>query len=429
MHTTEHVRAVAGRGKIALPTLKKSLAPFFRRHSNSTLSERPGRWRIECPWGDPTVALALRPKSARLIDDLNHVLLPPRFSAIWHVDSKDMEFIFTTLPVDSKLRNRVFEFVYDGRGYRCEYGDSSKRLLRIAAASRPVGSPTGTDHRNLYQFWLLMHYTEEHPDADRLKSERPTSFWIRNIEYEENALVDFSRLLNFYMTQFDAESPRIIIHEPDRPKPSAFKDPFAKTREFPSQIRSKRLDPYLLGLWESALNAPDPFRRFIYFYQVIEYCAFYHLTEDVLRSIKRVICTPDALTRERDCAREILDALVLDKMTEAQKFATVIERTVDPATLWTIIEPNAGHFATEVTFEGGFVLPPLIKANWSIDDFKVAWTPKFSDLLRKIRNALVHSRESRMVGNIAPHKENYHKLAPWLPLLRAAAHDTMLFGE
>ena len=64
-----------------------------------------------------------------------------------------------------------------------------------------------------------------------------------------------------------------------------------------------------------------------------------------------------------------------------------------------------------------------------MDDFRVSWSPKFGDTLRRIRNALVHARESRMVEVIAPIGENYEKLAPWLPPLRVAAMDAIVYSK
>jgi hypothetical protein len=80
-------------------------------------------------------------------------------------------------------------------------------------------------------------------------------------------------------------------------------------------------------------------------------------------------------------------------------------------------------------FDGGFRLPPLIKDDWKKEDFFTAWTPKLPDALRKIRNALVHSREARMVNVIAPTRKNYHLLRPWIQPLQIIAYHTLVYRE
>jgi len=100
---------------------------------------------------------------------------------------------------------------------------------------------------------------------------------------------------------------------------------------------------------------------------------------------------------------------------------------VDPKEIWKELQPYKDYFSADVVFDGGFSLPALIKADWEVGDFVAAWTPKFPDALRKIRNALVHAREMRMVNVISPTKANYDRLRPWIaPLSLAAMQVTIL---
>lgn len=45
---------------------------------------------VSAPWGDETVRLHLPEDAGELIDTLNAVALPTRYSAIWHKDSKEL---------------------------------------------------------------------------------------------------------------------------------------------------------------------------------------------------------------------------------------------------------------------------------------------------------------------------------------------------
>lgn len=412
-----------------LARLRERLQVFLDRNPGSELRERGKSVVMAAPWGDPTLILQIDEGADDLIAALNAVYLPPRLTAIWHLDSRDLEIIFTAHPLRPSLRERSFEFQLGGRTYRCLFAPSSSRLMAIAVASRPTAPPSETDHRNLQSYFLYHHHVKEHPDSELAKEGCPTSFFIRGLEYEEDSVIQLVRELNFFMAYADPKTPKILVHRSQISGAPSHKDPLTAAEQFPSLLRGRHVDPNLLGLWESSINAADPFRRFIYLFQILEYCAFYHVQEDILRVIRRAIQSPDAPARVGEIAREILDAVVEDRVQEPQKLIAGIDRCVDPASLWKMIEPNTGHFAQELRFDGGFVLPALISERWTLEDFRRAWSPKFADSLRKIRNALVHARESRQVGVIAPTQENYEKLGPWLAPLQVAAMEAIVFGD
>lgn len=413
----------------ALAKLQERLQRFLDRNPGSELKERGKSMVVAAPWGDPTLTLRIDESAEDLIAALNAVYLPPRLTAIWHLDTCELEIIFTALPLRPALRERSFEFQLGGRTYGCQFAPSTPRLMAIAVASRPVGPPSETDHRNLQSYFLYHHHVKEHPDSELAKEGGPTSFLIRGLDYDENLVIQLVRELNFFMAYADPKTPRILVHRSQSSGAPSHKDPLTAPEVFPALLRGRHVDPYLLGLWESSVNAADPFRRFIYLFQILEYCAFYHVQEEILRVIRRAIQAPDAPARVGEIAREVLDAVVEDRVQEAQKLVGGLDRCVDPARLWSMIEPNAKHFAQDLRFDGGFVLPALISDRWSLEDFRRAWSPKFADSLRKIRNALVHARESRQVGVIAPTQENYDKLAPWLAPLQVAAMEAIVFGD
>lgn len=412
-----------------LPILKKRLGDFLERNPGSDVKERDKSQVVVEPWGDPTLILRIDDRGDDLISALNAVYFPPRLTAIWHSDSRDLEVIFTAFPVKPALRERSFEFQLSGGTYRCEFAKSTSRLMAIAAASRPIAPPSETNHRNLQSYSLYYHHAKEHPDSELSKEGGPISFFIRSLDYDENRVIQLVRELNFFMSYVDPRTPRILVHRAQSAGSHRHNDPLTAPDSFPALLRGRHLDPYLLGLWESSANSADPFRKFIYLFQILEYCAFYHVQEEIFRVISRAIQAPDAPSRIGEIAREVLDAVVEDRVQEAQKLIGGLDRCVDPAKLWRMIEPNAQHFAHDIRFDGGFVLQALINERWSLVDFRRAWSPKFADSLRKIRNALVHARESRQVGVIAPTQENYEKLAPWIAPLQVAAMEAIVFGD
>jgi len=175
------------------------------------------------------------------------------------------------------------------------------------------------------------------------------------------------------------------------------------------------------------MDAPDAFRRFLYLYQILEFAAFYFLQEQMFQAVRRTIVSPDCAARPADAARRILDALAEDKSAPDAKLVSVVQALVDPELVWNEIKAARATFAAPFEFEGGFALPSLILAKWELDDWKASWIPKYPDALRKLRNALVHARETRQPSSLAPTRANHERLRPWLGLLSSTAMQVMLF--
>jgi hypothetical protein len=159
----------------------------------------------------------------------------------------------------------------------------------------------------------------------------------------------------------------------------------------------------------------------------LEYAAFYYLSESVAQTVRRVLTAPEIVVRPEQGVRQILEALAEFKAADDEKIVAVVKQVVDPVILWREIEPNRAAFSMETVFEGGFSLPPLVRDDWSLEDFKISWTPSLAHSLRKLRNALVHGREARIAKVVLPTKANYQRLRPWRELLTVIAAHTILY--
>jgi len=406
------------------------LAPFLENNRDANIEQRGRFCVITSPWADPTFVVVVASTEHALVDALNAVQLPPRFSALWHRDSKDLEFIYTPAPVDPNLRSRSFAFGSQGRTFQCEFGSASDRLLLIADAIRPIAPSPATEYRNLLAFQVFMRCRKRVLDLDNELAVEPTSFWIRNVDIAEIDVVGLARSLNFYMHYFDHHTPRIILHEePQERAPTS--DPIRYPHgPFPTSISGRQLDPYLLGLWETSASG-EPLRRFLYSYQIIEYVAYYYMKEAALHTVKRILASPATPVQINEAARQIHEAVVANQsIGEPDKIKAVVKQLVDPTVIWKEIEPNLDYFCSEVKFDGGFTLSALLSKRCDLDDFQVVWNSgSFPDTLRHLRNALVHSREARMGGVIAPTRANYDLLRPWLGPLSVTAMQVVACWE
>lgn len=406
--------------------IRERLQTFILNNPEAEYRGDGGTRRICRPWGDPTLELRIPEDNPDpLIDALNAVYLPPRFTAVWHRDSRDLELIYTAHPVEQEVRSRSFVLRFGDREFRCEFGSASERLCTLAAAAIPVAPPTDTQHRNLASFSVSRHTTRRGGNG---APPEPTSFWIRHVEWDENAIAELARHLNFYMRHFDRESPVMLVH--DEPRENSAVKPRRRypLGDFPPIISARPLDPYLLGLWSHSLGG-DPFLRFLHGYQILEYAAFYYSKESVLHTLRRILASPETPSRLDDAVRRAMDALAEDRTSEEHKLVSVFKQLVDPRAVWDEIEPNKDYFCGDVRFDGGCSIEPLLKPDWGFDDFVTAWIPKFPDSLRKLRNAFVHSRDPRLGGAILRTAANYDRMRPWLAPVSVAADQVILYRD
>ena len=401
---------------------RAKLQEFLSRNPEAAIKAGGREPSVSRPWGDESIEIPLHSDDEALFEALNAVRLPPRFTAIWHEDTSELEIIFTVLSKKNYLLGRKFEFRYRGSCYHCGFGPSSPRLRVIARKARPSGIAPQFDLRNLQPYYRFEHMLDEQPDASYVVNGTPVSFWIRGIDgYDDDYIGELARNLNFHMSYFDRHIPTILIHEESAGSDETDELHPAQVGYFPDTLSGQDIDQHLLILWESARRG-DPFLRFIHYYQILEYAGFYHVKDKIRREVEQAIAAPDVVSRSEKVAQQILDAVSADRRTDEQKISAMIEECVDPQEMWELLAQSLGDFSKEVKLDGGFVLPALVSASTSYEDFEQSWNKKFATALHQVRNALVHARESRQSTMIAPTTANHARLSPWLlPLSRTAA--------
>lgn len=108
----------------------------------------------------------------------------------------------------------------------------------------------------------------------------------------------------------------------------------------------------------------------------------------------------------------------LNSLRLFDKFSGVYHRdTAEFEVLWTAF-----------TFDGGFVVKPLVGAGETESTFCTR-TAQFADSIRKIRNTLSHGKEQETAGIILPTTRNFNLLRPWLHLIATAAGEVVLHKD
>ena len=416
-------------GEAEANLLRAKLQPFLSLNPEADFSTEGGEPSVSRLWGEEAIEVPLSSDDDELVEALNNLRLPPRFTAIWHEGTREFEVIVSVLPPEIYLFEREFEFHYRGESYHCSFGRSSPGLMAIAGRARTSGKLSDSGFRNLHPYQRFASLLKSNPDAAYVKNRRPTSFWIRGLkDYDDDRIGDLVRNLNFHMSYFDLRTPTILIHEDSMAFPKVHDVHRAHRESFPPAISGQDIDQHLLILWDSAQRG-DPFLRFIHYYQILEYAGFYHIKDQVRREVERAIAAPDVMSRPEKAAQQILDAVSADRRPDTHKIDAMIVECVDPQEMWTVLEGSLKDFRKEVELDGGFVLPALVSATTSYEDFEQAWNERFANALHRVRNALVHARESRQSTMIAPTTANRSRIYPWLLPLSQTAARVMLYSK
>jgi hypothetical protein len=427
---------IAEAGIVAAPaekpevvTCKGALSTFLEKNAASAIGEEDSfddmKVCIRNPWGDPSLVIICPEDDPQFYEHLNAVILPERLSAIWHSDTKDLEVIWTAYqlaPSQKEIVGRQFEFKHEHGNFACEFGKSSTRLLSIAKYMRPIAM-SGTSFRNLFSFMGLTQ-REDGGDWPEDMGE-PTSFWIRNIEWQEETVLEIIRSLNFYLTYYDNRSQTVVIHTIDEDDTVSPRVRYI-SGSFPKTISSRKLDDILINFWNAA-HEGDEARRFLYYYRIIEYASFSYLDGTVRWAIKKILASPNANDDASAITERLIAAIAESKLDEYGKFAAIIRETVDIKLLWAEVNANKGAFTTETKFDGGFPLQALVAPNPREEDFIVRGHEVFTKAIRDLRNGLSHAREQKSATVITPTINNFNLLRPWVNLIATAAGEVVLY--
>jgi hypothetical protein len=415
--------------KTKSPKLRTECKDFLVNNPWSKLQEDKKELQIRLPWNDSSLILAIGKKeyaNASLLDD---VLLPERFNGIYHKKERKFEFIFNTL-FDKKENapSEPFKFHLRSRTLSCCYAAPSKAALFLARVFVPVYTSVASVFRNLDSLEELQNLGPlSRLNKGYLQNRKGLSFFLEPVDdYDEDEFVTLCKHLNFYMSYFERESPQIEIVQVGSPAEDSDELPLQKS--LPTTINARELDQFLLDLSSTARDA-EVRLRFLYYYQILEYSAFYWVEDYVKASICKVLMAPDLQSRLDDYFPKLIEALGPTRQQDEHKIRKVIEARVEPRAVWNEIKQNMPYFSSEHAFEGGFVIDPFVSKEMSEDAFVKMWSPKAFEVLRGIRNSLVHARESRTQSVISPTVGNDKLLEPWVPVIRLMAEQVMIFED
>ena len=413
--------------------VKALLHPFLESHPDVAIEYREvgrkpeTRLCITKPWGEDGLIIALPKDIETFSEALNNILLPERYTAIWHRDTKDFEIIWTALLLSEEIediKNREFLFSLDSKEYKCSFGRSSERLLTLASQAVPIAK-SHTEHRNLMSF---RYYVENKKDSTSgiVPIGEPYSFWIRNVEWDEDRVLQLVRHLNFFLTYYDRESPEILVHT--APDKKASNQPRYLIDTFPNRIDTHEIGDDLLQLWMASREG-DAARRFIYSYRIIEYASHAYIDIEARRKVHRLLTKPHARSDLGALTDKVISTTLMKTMDDVQKMNNLLNDILSTESLWREIERHRSAFTSNVIFDGGFTLKKLIDDSETFETFKTNGIPTFINRARNIRNHLSHGRDRSTQATITPTVVNFRRLEPWTAAISVLAGEVLIFSN
>lgn len=417
--------------------MDKNLEDFKKNNPLVEIKEEMEHINIENSWCDRTFMLRF-PKDQDF-SAIGDIELPIEFSAIYHKAAQKLEFIFAPLPETDVFLNRKASFYYKGHSYKTEFTEPSETLILLAKGFKEVESRSDSLHRNLREF--RDYYQDEQTEQTKsyYKDKKPYCFFISgNIKKIKDELVEFCKHLNVYLKFFDRKSPTVHIIDTEQLMEDEFKMP-CKTEDsdYPDTIAMSSIDPVAVDLLQVAMETGSSRLKYIFYYQILEYFAYYYLDEELKRKFTNLLKNPDILNNPGNYSKIIIEELkdFTNNTSDRQKLTKLVSDYLIVEDIKSEITNNAKFFVKDVEFDGGFTMQALIKDENIFDQLE--FVPKetkdkkkekerkkqeliasISDRIERIRNVLVHIRESRENKVIYPTKKNHQKLLPYLYLMR-----------
>jgi len=420
--------------------MNRVLEIFQKTNSTIEIVEETEHINLNKLWADSSFMCRF-PKD-KDFSSLEDIELPLELCAIFHKTEQKLEFIFTPLSEDHKFLPRKTVFYFKGIEIKTEFSEPSKALQVLAKGFRKIDAPNDSQYRNLEVFADYYRTEEQNSQMKTyFKNKKAYSYYVSgDFKKIKNDFVALCKHLNVYLRFFDRRAPVISIINIE-PKGENFKLPcYTNEKDFPDQISANSIDPIALDLLEVARDTGNGRLKYLFYYQVLEYFAYYYLDEELKRKLSNILKSPDLLYNSSSYTRTIIEELkdYTNNTTDKQKLTKLLTDYITVEDIVVELKCNIINFCNDIEFDGNFKLPAIIQDEKSLDKLfvegketkekkkekekaKADLIISIADRVEKIRNVLVHIKESRENKVILPTRNNNRKLTPYLFLLSRIA--------
>jgi len=405
--------------------MKKSAYIVFAENNECVDIQNFGnKYIVKKCWGANAFVFEFPSKQSMAF--LKDVILHKELFAIYHKDKKMYEFIFSPTTEQYTLS---FDYIYDSKQYHLYYDKPSDEFVKLIKYFE-LTNQEEIDDRAMGLLRYQMYYQSPELEGKFF----PNNFFIKG-EFDDDKYSDallFFKHVNFVLSYYDRESPNIIINDNSDARISDINVPcLSAIEKFPKIVNTHVFDTTLLELMNAAKNTSSIRLKFIFYFQVLEYCSYYYIENNLKRKISNIIKSPDILNADK-YSQHIIE--IYSEYFKQNKDDKRMDRLVTDLCTYDDIKnellSNSKYFIDDICFEGGLSIKGMFNTLQEIES-----TPPKDIMqtirrnLETIRNVLVHARESRENVVIKPTPKNSELLRPYLYLIRRIAEIVIIKYE
>lgn len=403
--------------------MKKSIFDSIKKNNEKIeVQNEKGIITLKKCWNDDSFYFTF--KSIIAMSFLKNIVFRKELFGIYHTDKKLYEFIYAPLQEEF---NRSFNYIYEGKQYKLYYGEPSLEFQKLVKhfSINEDAEMLSDRYVGLSRFY---YYYQE-----KKKSMIPTNFFIEGDFCDDyNDHLAFFKHVNLMMTFYDRRSPYIAIFDTTEDEVSDdIKVPCnLDVQPFPQIINTKQLNSTLLELIEAARSSNSYRMKYIFYYQILEYCSYYYIENDLKRKLTNIVKTPDILNSDKYSSKIIeLYSDYFKRNNDVQRMEKLLSDLCTYDDIRNELEKNSKYFVEKTCFDGGLVIDGLFNKPEDIDNPPKGIMVSVRKNIDIIRNVLVHARESRENVVIKPTHRNSFLLRPYLYLLRRIAEIVVIKFE
>ncbi|RIV42135.1 hypothetical protein [Flagellimonas pelagia] len=405
--------------------MNANLISLKKNNPNLTIEVFDSEYKILNPWNDKSVAFSF--KKRQKLTDLKNIYFPEQLSAILDKQKSELEFVYGPIDPKRPIKSREFEFLFNGTIFKCWFGEMSSSLVLLSKAFRPNERESLSDYRNLRFLRDLL--SEKHYEDLRKRSFLASFFINGDFDNIKHDYVGLSKSLNFYMSYFDRSTPRILIHAKEIDN-ERYKNPCLNELfdTFPRKINATIIDSTLLDTFMVAHQAVNVRLKFIFYYQVLEYSSYYYLDNKIQAKIQKTLNDPQIFDKPDYFSKSLIEDLKdhFSQKDDSIKLEKTITENLSIEDVRNELEVNKEFFSQDLEFEGGLKIDRILNGENAIEHLKEADLVLIKKNIERIRNVLVHLRESRENKVILPTQRNNNKILPYLYLIRRIAEKVAI---
>jgi hypothetical protein len=223
-------------------------------------------------------------------------------------------------------------------------------------------------------------------------------------------------------------SPAILILKKKVKRPKYVRPCYSKDGAFPSIINAKEIDSTLLEIFGVASETNNIRLKFIFYYQILEFASYYYLNDKLQNKLSSLLKKPDISSNATEYSKKVIEELKdhFSLRDDSLKLESTITDYCTIDDIKTEIECNHGYFCEDIEFDGGLSIPKIIKNQEGLKCLTDGDLIKVKKNIERIRNVLVHLRESRENKVILPTAHNDNLLIPYLYIIKRLAEKVAI---